>query len=275
MTLRRGPVGLAFLLLAACSSVGNDPGGECVYGGVAHRAGTTFLSTDGCNSCACDAKGNVACDARACPVDGGLVCTYGGRTYQPGASFPDKDGCNTCHCTNYGTVGCTDILCLEDAGAPMACTLDTTYEFGPNGGLVAYVVRASLMANGAFSYTRKDVRSDVTELPASCDPALPACGTTTAIDISDIAADLTDADVQAGFAAATPPIYGRDSRPVDGQVFEIKRATGGTLFVGDECPSPTLSSCRPIPAGVAKLAADLRGLIEQQIADPSCSFAKR
>jgi hypothetical protein len=157
----------------------------------------------------------------------------------------------------------------------MACTLDTTYEFGPNGGLVAYVVRASLMANGAFSYTQKDVRSDVTELPASCDPALPACGTTTAIDIADIAADLADVDVQAGFAATTPPIYGRDSRPADGQVFEIKRATGGTLFVGDECPSPILSSCRPIPPGIAKLADDLRTLIKQQTADPSCSFVRR
>jgi hypothetical protein len=271
MTVRGAPVGLVFLLLAGCSAVGSDPGGECLYGGVVHEAGTTFPAGDGCNTCACGASGEVACTQAAC--DRGPVCTYGGRNYGPGETFPSTDGCNACVCDTKGDVACDDRACPVDPGP--TCMLDATYDFGPIGGRVAYVVRASLTADGRFVYTEKEQSSTITELPASCDPALPTCNTPAAIDLADIAADLADADVQLGFKATTPPIYGRDSRPVDGQVFEIKRATGGTLFVGDECPSPILSSCRPIPPGVAKLAADLRGLIEQQIVDPSCSFAKR
>ncbi len=74
---------------------------------------------------------------------------------------------------------------------------------------------------------------------------------------------------------AQPPVYGVDSRPNDGQVFEIKRSTGGSLLVGGDCPSPTLSSCWPIPAGVAKLVADLHALNDQQLADASCATFQR
>ena len=149
--------------------------------------------------------------------------------------------------------------------------LDASYEFGPNGGIGAYLQRAALTSDEGFR-TQTKVGSTITELPASCDPALPPCGTPSAIDLADVMTDVADVDVRAGFAAATPPIDGHDSRPADGQVFEIKRATGDSL-VGDPCP-PSSSSCRPIPAGVAKLADDLRTLMKQQLADPSCSFAR-
>jgi hypothetical protein len=66
------------LLLGACakSSVPpNDGGGStgCFYGGNHYAAGHTFQSSDGCNECACDQSGNVACTARAC-VDAAPRC---------------------------------------------------------------------------------------------------------------------------------------------------------------------------------------------------------
>ena len=104
---------------------------------------------------------------------------------------------------------------------------------------------------------------------------MPACDSA-AIDVGDIMADLADADVQRAFLPAEPPIYGVDSRPVDGQVFQVRRSTGGAFLVGGDCPITSMaSSCSPIPAGVAKLVAALRALDDQQLANPSCGTLRR
>lgn len=42
---------------------------QCLYDGVTYDNGDKFLSTDGCNSCACS-NGEVACTLRACLKDG-------------------------------------------------------------------------------------------------------------------------------------------------------------------------------------------------------------
>jgi hypothetical protein len=310
----RGPAITALLLLATgCSSVGAEPADGCSYGGQVHAPGSSFPSTDGCNSCSCDAQGQVACtlvdcvgdggapsctyegatypegarfgpcnscfcadDGTAsctfygCPLDGGLppfdggvpVCTYNGMTYAPGSSFRSSDGCNSCGCGPTGLVLCTGLVCDD------VCTLDATYTFGANGGLVAYVDIATLTPPGSYKYARTPAGNPSTP-SASCMPTLPACRTDGAIDVANIMVDLSDDDVRRSFGLAQPPLYGTDSRPADGQVFEIKRSTGGSILVGGDCPA-TSSSCVPIPAGVAKLVADLRALNEQQLADPSC-----
>jgi hypothetical protein len=148
--------------------------------------------------------------------------------------------------------------------------LDTTYTFGANGGFVAYVDTATLTPPGVYTYTRTPARSGlVAPAVSSCAPALPACHTDGAIDVSDIVLDLRDDEVQKSLAMTPPPVYGVDTRPNDGSISEVKRASGGSILVGGDCPL-TSSSCRPIPPGVAKLVADLTALNEQQLADPSC-----
>ena len=236
-----------------------------MYDGTLHPPGSGFPSTDGCNSCFCDVDGQVSCTLKACIGDGGSTCSYGGQQYDVGASFPSTDGCNSCGCSATGEVSCTE------RGCDGLCTLDATYTFGPNGGFVAYVDTATLTPPGVYSYVRTQAGSGlVAPTPQLfCAPALPACRSSNAIDVSDIMGDLSDANVQDALAAKTPPIYGNDARPVDGQVFEVKRSTGGSFLVGYDC-SPTSSSCRPIPPGIAKLVADLRALNEQQLADPNC-----
>lgn len=79
---------------------------SCEYDGKSYQDGASFPSSDGCNSCACDA-GEVVCTARACFIG----CLHGGKTYQPGQQFPADDGCNTCSCAEGGQVSCTEKGC--------------------------------------------------------------------------------------------------------------------------------------------------------------------
>ena len=70
------------LALAACTASHSDDaepdagsgdaaaGGGCHYGGMHYDAGTSFPSSDGCNTCSCAGTEQVACTERAC-VDGG------------------------------------------------------------------------------------------------------------------------------------------------------------------------------------------------------------
>src|SRR6478609_3764076 len=106
MTFGRCLLGVAALVAAVgCSAVGQDPGEGCVYGGVSHPTGAVFKSTDGCNTCSCDAQGQVACTLAACLGDGGSAsCEYGGQSYPVGASFPSTQGCNSCSCAAGGVV---------------------------------------------------------------------------------------------------------------------------------------------------------------------------
>jgi hypothetical protein len=88
--------------------------------------------------------------------------------------------------------------------------------------------------------------------------------------MSTIAQDLTDPDVQAAFELPSPQVYGVDDRPSDGAVLYIARSSG-TFWVGNPCPSPTMSSCRPIPAGIERLADHLKTLMAAASAAPECA----
>ena len=105
----------------------------------------------------------------------------------------------------------------------------------------------------------------------TCSPTLPACGAPGVVSISTIAQDLTDADVQAAFALTTPHVYGVDSRPMDGSVWSITRASGGNILVGSPCASPTMNSCQPIPPGIQRLADDTQSLAATAAASPACA----
>jgi len=282
------------IALAGCRSV-EPPTLVCIYGGAEHRADTSFPATDGCNSCSCGPDGTVACTDKACldagprdssappasadaarpiPDSGGAttdtaeggVCFYGGMTYRPGQSFPADDGCNTCTCLANGQAGCTKIGCPpRDAAA--ACDLDTKVDYGDVGGLRIFVERSFLEPGNRYSRTRMPVVAGGTAA-LSCAPPLPRCGTNGAITAAELKAAFDHPDVRAALAETTPPLYGRDLRPVDGIVLEFKRSDGRGFLLGAGCNAPL--GCRNIPTGIAQLGRLLRDLDRQQLEAPEC-----
>ena len=89
------------------------------------------------------------------------------------------------------------------------------------------------------------------------------------VDTLHVIVVFNDADVMAAFADQTSTLYGRDTRPVDGQVFVVTRGDGRHFEVGAECAAA--SGCRAIPAGLARLQTVLTNLTTQQLARPECA----
>ena len=259
-----------------CGTVGSDPDdggaagaiGSAGRGGAAGSAGTGGFTLTGEAG-----RGGAAGSAAAGGAGGGAVCVHGGVSHPVGSSFPDTDGCNTCSCTTSG-IACTARACLPDAGTDGAsdgptgatCALPASYSYGEIGGFVAYTDQAVL---GPTEYRYARSPSGLAAEPIACAPPLPACDTPNAIDIADIKRDLAHPDVQAALSLKSPPLYGRDTRPNDLSVFALTASTGGGFLLGTTCPA-SASSCIAIPAGIAKLVADLRALDQQQPGDPAC-----
>ena len=148
------------------------------------------------------------------------------------------------------------------------CDFTAKYEYGHIGGFVAFVGRSFLAPGNKYTHSRMGVRGGAASM--SCSPPMPSCGAQDLITAYDIEVhDLGRADVKAALAASTPPLFGRDTRPVDGTVFEFARADGRGFLVGDDCASGT-AACRPIPAGVAQLRTRLLDLDRQQLATSDC-----
>lgn len=155
-------------------------------------------------------------------------------------------------------------------GGPVICAFDATYTYGPNGGLVVSTVQSALTPPAKYQHTTTFVHVADPPGPLSCAPALPACGDSARIDVSEIARDLADPDVVSAMAMGTPPLYGQDSRPTDGTMFQILRGDGHGFLAGPTCY--VAESCYgPVPSGIARLVADLQALDQQQLADPSCA----
>jgi hypothetical protein len=195
-------------------------------------------------------------DAKA-SADAG--CFSGNHVYAVGESF--KNDCNTCSCRANGAIACTEMLCLADAAAqdaPAGCTVPTVLTFGYDGGNALWRDVNRLDPSGLLTITRTmSGRGGGDGGSTSCSRALPACGTAGAVTAATIAADLADADVKAGFAAASTPFYGADQRPVDGPAYSIAQADGHSFLVGAPCSSSSGSTCRAIPAGMRRLVDDL------------------
>lgn len=60
------------LAVAASSGCDEDDGAVCVVDGKTYQVGDTFPSTDGCNSCTCDATGQAECTLIGCTGGGGM-----------------------------------------------------------------------------------------------------------------------------------------------------------------------------------------------------------
>lgn len=285
-----GPGGKVECTEKACLVDGGPPigspmadAGACTYGGKSYAEGANFPSSDGCNTCSCSG-GGVACTRRACfpdagpaqpdaapakpdaAADAGGGCRLGDKVYRAGEAF--SDGCNSCACTVGGQIACTARFCPIDAG-PLTCGVTGAYQYGATGGNAIWEGRSQLLGGAKYKYERVYLRNAPPIAP-TCAPDLPACGTKDAVTPREVEAALADADVQKAFSSATPPLYGKDNRPVDGTVFAVKRASDGRSFlVGAECPAND-RACPPIPAGVARLKQVLIALDQQQLALPVC-----
>jgi hypothetical protein len=261
-----------------------DAAQACVENGHSYAVGETFKSD--CNTCTCTGSGAM-CTLMACvgPSDAAtdplgtpdaLGCVYGGKTYALGASF--SLDCNTCTCTPSG-VACTGKACGVDARSDVppvsdaGCSLSANLTFGHDGGMVIYRDVNRLTAS-AFTITRNysgRANPDGGDT-ASCSPKLPTCGSSTGVTVATINADLADPDVQALWSLPlTPvPLFGTDPRPMDGTVYSIELDDGHKVLVGGQCASPTMSSCRYIPAGLVRLTQDLQSLATAMMADSAC-----
>ncbi len=66
--------------IAYCGTVG------CTYESVDYAAGSSFKSTDGCNTCSCSATGQVTCTTLPCPISGTGGASSAGGSGQGGSS---------------------------------------------------------------------------------------------------------------------------------------------------------------------------------------------
>jgi hypothetical protein len=204
------------------------------------------------------------------PDAGSAGCNWQGKVIPVGQQVDAGDGCNICECTVAG-IACTARACFPPDAPTLVCSLPSALTFGSNGGKVSFQDSFALDTAGHMTVTRNYYSSMDGPSVRTCSPALPACGSSGAIDVSTIAQDLTDADVQFAFGLSTSHVYGVDQRPSDGAVWSITRASGGNILVGTQCPSLYMNSCQPIPAGIQRLADDLRSLAFAAEALPACA----
>lgn len=103
------------LLSAGCLEAVEEQPAVCSVNGVGYAAGESFRASDSCNSCTCQADGQVLCTRSACR-DGGQTgegCNYAGKWHAAGETFLATDGCNRCSCAPDGTVACDLKACVD------------------------------------------------------------------------------------------------------------------------------------------------------------------
>jgi hypothetical protein len=230
------------------------------------------------------------------------ACAYNQKSYAKGESFPAADGCNTCSCVARGEVACTMMGCLGDAGfkppsdpaAPDArdaamdgvavpmdgggsasyCQLPTALTFYsmqqfrvPNSSIASYTEMYRLDSNSVV-ITRSVWNGYDAEVERLCRPALPSCGLPDQVTVWNVGADLADPEVKAAFAATSTTSFG--AVPWPSYTWSITSDTGGSVLVGQPCPSPGTGTCTPIPPGLQHLKDDLQALASAGAAQPAC-----
>jgi hypothetical protein len=161
-----------------------------------------------------------------------------------------------CSCAAGSLIACTLRACV-DAGPSTDCSLGRTYSFWQDGGLRAYSDRATLTPPRTFTVARDHF---VNATPSQCAREL-SCSEPVLAGVAEIQQALAHPDVVAALALATKPLYGNDTRPVDGSVFVFERddQRGFTLGTGT------------VPAGLRALADLLSRLETATIATPGCA----
>ncbi len=156
-----------------------------------------------------------------------------------------------------------DAATSADGGDPCAACIAETLRWERDGGFVPYRSASEVEACRDYEHTRTPFTGGAA---MSCTNTVPCEGE--AITIGDLNAALAHADVVAAFAAA-PILYGRDTRPVDGQLFQITLGDR-TVSVGSECTGGG-GPCEAIPPGVEALRALLATLEGERLAEEDCA----
>lgn len=152
------------------------------------------------------------------------------------------------------------------------CDIPGTYTYGLDGGFVPYQDRVTLAPGRSFTFTRMPFSSvDAGPCNCSCTTMIDHCGTSDGgvVDTLAVIVAFNDGDVMAAFADQTRTLYGRDTRPADGQVFVVTRGDGRRIEIGAECGGAT--GCREVRAGLARLRDVLTTLQTQQLMRPPCN----
>jgi hypothetical protein len=161
-----------------------------------------------------------------------------------------------------------DATNIVDAAADVnpLCTVTDTYTFGFVGGLVASSDESVLSPPSQYHHVRTYYRSDGGT--TTCAPA-PDCQVMNSLGLMEVVVGFQNADVRAALSQPTPPLYGHDSRPVDGRVYSIMRSDGRGMLVGTACTGQM--DCRAIPGGIGNLVLALQMFDERMLGKPECS----
>lgn len=174
-----------------------------------------------------------------------------------------------------------DVLDVIPDGAPPVdvrvdaepfCDIPATYTYGLDGGITPSRNVVTLAPGRSFTFRRTPFGLlDAGVCNCSCTTMLDYCGTSDGgtIDTLGVINAFNDREVMAAFADQATTLYGRDTRPVDGQVFVVTRGDGRHFEIGDDCGGAM--SCRAIPAGLARLRTLLTNLEAQELTRPACA----
>lgn len=151
------------------------------------------------------------------------------------------------------------------------CDIPGTYTYGLDGGFVPSRTTVTLSPGRQFTFTRRSLGVVDAGDCCTCTNTLDYCGTSDGgtIDTLGVIYAFNDSDVMAAFADQASTLYGRDTRPADGQVFVVTRGDGRHFEVGDACGGAM--GCREIPAGLSRLRTLLTNLQTQELGRRPCS----
>jgi len=159
---------------------------------------------------------------------------------------------------------------LPPDGGGGTCDFHGSYQYGAIGGRRATVDRSFLAPGNQYMHVRTALVAG-SGAAVACSPPMPPCGADDVITAYDVEVhDLPAADVQDALAQGTPPLFGVDTRPSDGSVFEFSRADGRGFLVGEPCVDAD-PSCVAIPAGIARVRRRLQDLDTQQLRASECA----
>ncbi|MBK8696716.1 MAG: hypothetical protein IPN17_31755 [Deltaproteobacteria bacterium] len=165
-----------------------------------------------------------------------------------------------------------DVTLDVSVDAQPFCDIPGLYTYGMDGGFTPVRETVQIGPGRQFTFTRTPLGGlDAGPCMCSCSAMIDYCATSDGgtVDTLHVIVAFNDADVRAAFADQTSTLYGRDTRPADGQVFVVTRGDGRHFEVGAECAGA--SGCRAIPAGLARLQTVLTNLTTQQLARPECA----
>ncbi len=153
------------------------------------------------------------------------------------------------------------------------CDIPALYTYTMDGGITPTRETVQIGPGRQFTFTRTPLSGlDAGPCMCSCSTMIDYCATSDGgtVDTLHVIVAFNDADVVAAFAEQTNTLYGRDTRPVDGQVFVVTRGDGRHFEVGSDCAGTT--GCRAIPPGLTRLRTVLTDLKNQQLARPECAL---